>query len=179
MNVCREFNPHEVTETLEPQIDYAHLDALAAVPGLVPGFRKVYLDALAGEVAVRRLGRYDFPHPDDPRLFRERPQQGHRHVGFYVVLAHVAGVAAEVFQELYRLVHVPRQVNGHLHRFCSVYRGVRGGVLRRGFSRLNPGGHLVEHRAQVGVLQFRLFRNSELVFLTVGGSAGRVYRQGY
>ena len=44
---------------------------------------------------------------------------------------------------------------------------------------LNPGGHLVEHRSQVGVLQFRLFRDGELVFVAVGGSAGRVYRQGY
>ena len=112
---------HEVTESFKAAVNYSHLDPLAAVPGVVPGSCAVGLDSLAGDIAIHRPGRNYFPHADDTGLLRELSQQGYRHVGFHIVLAHVAGIAAVDYQELHHLVHILGQVDDHRHRAAGVY----------------------------------------------------------
>ena len=129
----------------------------------MPGRGRVGLDPLAGYWAKLLLWRDDLPHPYDTVLFRYRSQQGHRHVGFDVVLAHVAGVAAVVLQELHNIIDGAGQVDGHRHRLIQVHRRVLGGVLGGCFSRLHLGHQLVQVGAQVGVGQFRFFRDGVLV----------------
>ena len=92
----RELGPHKRTEIVEAKetVDYTDLDALAAVSGPVPSLRKMRANTLAPDLAEFPLRRDDFPHSDDSRLFRYLCQQRHRDVGFDVVLAHIARVAA-------------------------------------------------------------------------------------
>ena len=67
---------------------------------------------LAGNVAVGRLGRDDFPNSGYAGLLGELGQEGYGYVGFDVVFAYVAGVAAVGFQEVHDAVHVAGQVDG-------------------------------------------------------------------
>ena len=153
---------------------------MAAVPGVVPGLGEVGLDALTGEIAKGVLGRDDFPYADYAGLFRELPQQGHGHIGFNVVLAHVAGVAAVVLQELRHVVHVAGQVDGHRHRAAGVDRGIRGGIHGRLLSLLNRRNELVEMRPQDGVRLLLLLRHGEALWpVTVAVDYGHGYGQGY
>ena len=96
----------------------------------------------AGHVG-RLLGRDDFPDPDDPGLFRHLPQQRRRNVGFDVVLAHVPGRAAVVFQESHHYVCLPGQVNGHRDHPGVMNCGVVSSFLDS-LPRLEVGDQLVE-----------------------------------
>ena len=111
----RQFDTGKAAEPFECAVDYSYLHARAGDSGLMPGCCEVSTHALTGYVAVGRLGRDDFPHPDDAGLLRDRSQESQRHVGFDVVLAHVARVAAVVLQVADHGVHVAGQVNGHSH----------------------------------------------------------------
>ena len=130
----------------------------------MPSLDQVSLDALTSNGAVIRLRRDDFPDTGDAGLLRQTSQQGHRNVGFDVVLAHVAGVSAVDNQEVHHVVHVAGQVNGHRHRPCRVDGGVRGGLLCGKASLLNRGNQLVELGAEVGVLRLLLLRHGEVLW---------------
>ena len=131
LDIRGQLAPHEASQSFETKVYHPNLDALAAVSGIVPLMREMGLNPLADVFAIGRLRRDDLPHPGYARLLRELPQQRNRHVGFDIVLAHVARVAAVVLQKLHHVVHVPGQVNGHRYGATGMDRGIRSGLLRR------------------------------------------------
>ena len=128
------------------------------------------LDALTGDGAKFRLGRDDLPHPDDARLLGKAAQQRHRHIGFNVVLAHVAGVAAVVQQELHHVQDVGRQVNGNGHRPAISDGGLFGAFPLRGTALFVGFGQTAQVGTQVGVRQRLLSWRRRDVIVASGGN---------
>ena len=124
------------------------------------------------------MRRHDGRHPLYPELLRECPQQRHGHVGFDIVLAHVARVAIVLLQETDHVVHIPGQVGGHCNRLFRTDQRVLGGIVLQRPLLLNAVDQLVEQSLHVGVLQLFLFRGSELVIVTVGIGPMSVHCQG-
>ena len=132
---------------------------------------------LAGYVAVGRLGRNDLLNPEDAGLFRKGAQKPHWHIGLDVIHAHVADIAAVVFQVSFHVGDMAIQVNGDGHRPARVDRGLAGGLSLRHLPGTVTFGQVVQVGAQVGVSHGGFGGNGNVVAV-VGGYVGDEEGQG-
>ena len=169
--------PPEAGVAGEAHVDYPDLDALALVAGVLPGVGQVEGYGLAGYVAVGRLGRDDLLDLGYAGLQGEGAKEGHGHVGLDVVAAHVAGVAAVVFQPGHHVGDVAVQVDGDGDGAAGVDRGFAGGLALGHLAGVVPFGQVVEVGAQVGVGEGGLDRGGGVI-AALGGDAGDEDEQG-